>query len=56
MEELFKVKTAKFRARTSSANWHHGDGLTKAEEIEYARRMGFEKVGARESGSKSSVN
>ncbi|OCF56830.1 hypothetical protein L486_05685 [Kwoniella mangroviensis CBS 10435] len=42
MEELFRVKTNKFRARTSSANWSKtGDGLTKAEEIEYARRMGF---------------
>ncbi|WVQ65352.1 uncharacterized protein L199_003528 [Kwoniella botswanensis] len=45
MEELFKVKTNKFRARTSSANWSKtGDGLTKAEEIEYARRMGFKAI------------
>nr|XP_018262064.1 uncharacterized protein I303_05079 [Kwoniella dejecticola CBS 10117]OBR84222.1 hypothetical protein I303_05079 [Kwoniella dejecticola CBS 10117] len=42
MEELFKVRTGKFRARTSSANWSKtGDGLTKAEEVEYAKRMGF---------------
>ncbi|WWD05297.1 hypothetical protein V865_003370 [Kwoniella europaea PYCC6329] len=45
MEELFRVKTNKFRARTSSANWSKtGDGLTKAEEIEYARRMGFKAM------------
>jgi hypothetical protein len=43
MEELFKVKQSKFRARTSSANWSRGDGLTKAEEVEYAKRMGFTK-------------
>ncbi|WVR06591.1 hypothetical protein IAU60_003623 [Kwoniella sp. DSM 27419] len=46
MEELFKVRTNKFRARTSSANWHKGDGLTKAEEVEYAKRMGFKPVGS----------
>ncbi|WRT68045.1 uncharacterized protein IL334_005020 [Kwoniella shivajii] len=45
MEELFKVRTNKFRARTSSANWSkNGDGLTKAEEVEYAKRMGFKSV------------
>ena len=42
MEELFKVRTNKFRARTSSANWNGGDRLTRAEEVEYARRMGFQ--------------
>ncbi|WVO17238.1 hypothetical protein L204_104930 [Cryptococcus depauperatus] len=41
MDELFKARQGKFRARTSSANWSKGDGLTKAEEAEYARRMGF---------------
>ncbi|OXH34374.1 hypothetical protein J008_02668 [Cryptococcus neoformans] len=41
MEELFKVRAGKFRARTSSANWSRGDGLTRAEEVDYARRMGF---------------
>nr|XP_019013019.1 uncharacterized protein I206_02516 [Kwoniella pini CBS 10737]OCF51800.1 hypothetical protein I206_02516 [Kwoniella pini CBS 10737] len=45
MEELFKVRTGKFRARTSSANWSKtGDGLTKAEEVEYAKRMGFKAI------------
>ncbi|WWD18744.1 hypothetical protein CI109_103198 [Kwoniella shandongensis] len=46
MEELFKVRTGKFRARTSSANWSKGDGLTKAEEVEYAKRMGFKPIGS----------
>ena len=41
MEELFKQRTSKFRARTSSANWGGGDRLTIAEEVEYAKRMGF---------------
>lgn len=46
MEELFKIKTSKYRARTSSANWViKGDGLTKAEEVEYAKRMGFRQAG-----------
>ena len=40
MEELFKAPKNKFRHRTSSANWSR-DGLTKGEEEEYARRMGF---------------
>lgn len=40
MEELFKVPKSKFRNRTSSGNWSK-DGLTKVEEEEYARRMGF---------------
>ncbi|WVF68772.1 hypothetical protein IAT40_003544 [Kwoniella sp. CBS 6097] len=44
MEELFKVRTNKFRARTSSANWSRGDGLTRAEEVEYAKRMGFKPM------------
>jgi hypothetical protein len=41
MEELFKNRTNKFRARTSSANWNGGDRLTRTEEMEYVRRMGF---------------
>jgi len=41
MEELFKAKTSRFRARTSSANWSGADRLTIEEEREYARRMGF---------------
>ncbi|ADV22009.1 hypothetical protein I305_03866 [Cryptococcus gattii E566] len=41
MDELFKARAGKFRARTSSANWSRGDGLTRAEEVDYARRMGF---------------
>ena len=47
MEELFKVRVGKFRARSSSANWHAtGDRLTKVEEVEYARRMGFKPIGS----------
>ena len=41
MEELFKVKVSKFRPRSSSANWASGDGVTRKEEVEYAKRMGF---------------
>lgn len=41
MEEIFKTKTSRFRARTSSANWTGSDRLTVEEEREYARRMGF---------------
>lgn len=41
MEELFKVRTGKFRNRTSSANWGGGDRLTAQEEVEYAKKMGF---------------
>jgi hypothetical protein len=41
MEEIFKTKTSRFRARTSSANWTGSDRLTVQEELEYARRMGF---------------
>jgi hypothetical protein len=41
MEELFKTRTSRFRARTSSANWTGADRLTAEEEREYAKRMGF---------------
>ncbi|KAF8807394.1 hypothetical protein BYT27DRAFT_7189481 [Phlegmacium glaucopus] len=41
MEEIFKTRTSRFRARTSSANWTGTDRLTVQEEREYARRMGF---------------
>jgi len=41
MEEMFKERTSRFRARTSSANWSGADRLTVEEEKEYARRMGF---------------
>lgn len=41
MEEIFKTRTSRFRARTSSANWTGTDRLTTQEEREYARRMGF---------------
>ncbi|KAL5518967.1 hypothetical protein ACEPAH_650 [Sanghuangporus vaninii] len=43
MEELFKNRTSRFRARTSSANWAGTDGLTLNEEVEYARRMGYKQ-------------
>lgn len=41
MEELFKNRTSRFRARTSSANWAGADELTAHEEREYVRRMGY---------------
>ncbi|KAH8826960.1 hypothetical protein DL96DRAFT_1604989 [Flagelloscypha sp. PMI_526] len=41
MEKVFKSRTSRFRARTSSANWTGADRLTAEEEQEYARRMGF---------------
>lgn len=41
MEEIFKTRTSRFRARSSSANWTGTDRLTMQEESEYARRMGF---------------
>ncbi|KAJ7225524.1 hypothetical protein GGX14DRAFT_639397 [Mycena pura] len=41
MDELFKNRTGRFRARTSSANWTGTDRLTVEEEREYVRRMGF---------------
>ncbi|EIW86736.1 hypothetical protein CONPUDRAFT_86680 [Coniophora puteana RWD-64-598 SS2] len=41
MEELFRTRQSRFRARTSSANWSGADRLTAEEEREYARRMGF---------------
>jgi hypothetical protein len=42
MEDIFRTRTSRFRARTSSANWSGPDGLRQEEEREYARRMGFE--------------
>ncbi|TFY62969.1 hypothetical protein EVJ58_g3521 [Rhodofomes roseus] len=41
MEDMFRTRQSRFRARTSSANWSGPDGLTAEEEREYARRMGF---------------
>lgn len=41
MEEIFRTRQSRFRARTSSANWTGTDQLTQEEEREYARRMGF---------------
>jgi hypothetical protein len=41
MEEMFRARTSRFRARTSSANWAGVDRLTQEEEREYVRRMGF---------------
>jgi Inner centromere protein, ARK binding region len=41
MEDIFRTRTSRFRARTSSANWSGPDGLKQEEEWEYARRMGF---------------
>lgn len=42
MEDIFRTRTSRFRARTSSANWSGPDGLKQEEEREYARRMGFD--------------
>jgi hypothetical protein len=41
IEDMFKTRQSRFRARTSSANWAGTDGLRPDEEEEYARRMGF---------------
>ncbi|KAF7969046.1 hypothetical protein HWV62_28445 [Athelia sp. TMB] len=41
MEEVFRTRQSRFRARTSSANWTGTDRLTVEEEREYVRRMGF---------------
>lgn len=41
MEEVFRARAGKFRARSSSANWNGADRLTVQEEMDYARRMGF---------------
>ncbi|KAL0581622.1 hypothetical protein V5O48_000438 [Marasmius crinis-equi] len=42
MEEIFKNgRTSRFRPRTSSANWNGSDRLTKEEENDYKKRMGF---------------
>jgi len=42
MEDIFRTRTSRFRARTSSANWSGPDALQQEEEREYARRMGFQ--------------
>jgi hypothetical protein len=41
MEEIFRTRQSRFRARSSSANWAGTDELTEYEEREYARRMGY---------------
>ena len=41
LEEVFKTRQSRFRARTSSANWTGADRLTLEEERDYAKRMGF---------------
>lgn len=41
MEEIFKTRHSRFRARTSSANWAGTDELTTDERREYAKRMGY---------------
>lgn len=43
MDEIFKSRTSRFRARTSSAIWAGTDELTAAEEKQYAERMGYKK-------------
>lgn len=42
MEEVFKsARLSKFRARSSSANWHGQDKLTQQEVESYAKEMGY---------------
>lgn len=41
MEEIFRTRTSRFRARTSSANWSGADQLTAEEEKAYEKRMGY---------------
>ncbi|KAH7883574.1 hypothetical protein F5I97DRAFT_1814551 [Phlebopus sp. FC_14] len=43
MEEIFRTRQSRFRARTSSANWSGMDRLTAEEVREYERRMGFQR-------------
>ena len=43
IEDMFRTRTSRFRARTSSANWNGTDGLTREEEEDYVRRMGFQE-------------
>lgn len=44
MDEMFRSKPSRFRARTSSANWSGSDRLTNEEVREYERRMGFQQT------------
>ncbi|KAF9229272.1 hypothetical protein BS17DRAFT_722847 [Gyrodon lividus] len=46
MEEMFRTRQSRFRARTSSANWSGSDRLTVEEIREYERRMGFQQTRA----------
>ncbi|KAG9314350.1 hypothetical protein JVU11DRAFT_5142 [Chiua virens] len=43
MDEIFRTRQSRFRARTSSANWSGTDRLTVEEIREYERRMGFQQ-------------
>lgn len=45
MDEMFRTRQSRFRARTSSANWSGADRLTIEEVREYERRMGFHSRG-----------
>ncbi|KAF9237351.1 hypothetical protein BU15DRAFT_63233 [Melanogaster broomeanus] len=46
MEEIFRTRQSRFRARTSSANWSGSDRLTVEEIRDYERRMGFQPTRA----------
>lgn len=46
MEEIFRTRQSRFRARSSSANWSGSDRLTVEEIREYERRMGFQQTRA----------
>jgi hypothetical protein len=43
MEDIFRGRASRFRARTSSANWVGTDRLTTEEEETYAARMGYHR-------------
>ena len=40
--DMFRGRTSRFRARTSSAYWSGADALTRAEEMAYAKRMNYQ--------------
>lgn len=46
MEEIFKnpATMARLRHRTSSAHWSGPDAISRYEEKEYAKRMGFKRA------------
>lgn len=41
IEDMFKTKTSRLKARSSSANWNNGDAVTAEEVRRYNEQMGF---------------